>query len=392
VEDVGSFGRLEGAWNELARSVVASHYSQSFEWAKLGWESREADAGDGLICATVWSGERLVGVWPFRRSRRGSASVIEPLGCGLHEEYGDPLIAPDVDQHEVCAALVKLLRSTADILDVHFVRDDSPITGLLAKASMFSMATPFEGYVLERGGAGSFDALLQGFSANFRANLKQKRKRLQKLGELRFELPEDEASCAETLDWVLAEKREWLLRNDKESRWLPKDEARSFFLAAAMKRGDLGRVGFFRLTLDGRPIAAFLSTIDRTRIEMFVTVFAPEYGRFSPGMLIIEDVARWGFERGLDFDMRVLTMDYKIRWANRIGTRFKHRVPMTWNGARLLLPDYLRFSMGRMARSILSEEQRAALRQALKWRPGFLGPRPSAGSIGPVGMAGRQEE
>lgn len=389
VHDIHSFDRLEGAWNDLARSVSGCHFSQTFEWARLGWQSKEAIDGDGLVCATVWNGKRLAGVWAFHRNGCGSVTRLEPLGSGLHEEYGDPLIAADVDHRQVCALLMAQLKPTADIVDIHFIRDDSPVNGLIAKASMFSMAKPFEGYVLARQEALSFDALLQTFSANFRANLKQKRKRLQKLGDLRFELPEDEASCAGTLDWVLAEKREWLVRHEKESRWLPKDEARKFFLSAAMKRSELGRIGFFRLTLDGRPIAAFVSTIDRARIEMFVTAFAPDCGRYSPGMLIIEDVARWGFERGLDFDMRVLTMDYKIRWANHIDTRYKLRAPLTWKGARFLLPEYLRYSMARIGRRVLNEEQRAALRLALAWRP-KLATRRQPVNVAPLGAVGEE--
>lgn len=369
VEGVDSFLRLEAAWNELSRSVATSHYTQTFEWARLGWVTRDAAADDSLICATVWCGERLVAVWPFQRNLLGYAARLEPLGCGMHEEYGDPLIAPDMDVADICGELLKLLRPTADVIEVPFVRHDSQIQKALVRLGAFNIPNPLDAYALEMRGADSFDALLQTYSANFRANLKQKRKRLKKLGTLNFELPEDYDSCAQTIDWVVDEKRRWLLRQDKQSPWLGKDEAVRFFRAASMRRSEFGRVGFFRLMLDGKPIAAFLATIDRSRVEMLTTSFDPEYGRFSPGMLIIEDVARWCLERGLDFDMRVLHMDYKERWANAVTSRVRYRVPMTWKGASALLPEYLLFSGRSMMRGATSAEQRAALRRMLKWRP-----------------------
>lgn len=257
----------------------------------------------------------------------------------------------------------------ADIIEVPFVRDGGSIQKVMENTGFFRVAAPLDSYQLERHNYASFDALLQTYSPNFRANLKQKRKRLQKLGELRFELPEDAASCAETIEWVIEEKRRWLQRLDKENPWLPKEEVRAFFMAAAMKRGEFGRVGLFRLTLDGKPIAAFFSTIDRSRIEMFVTCFAPDYGRYSPGMLIIEDVVRWGCERGLDFDMRILHMDYKERWANASLRRVRYRVPFSVAGALTVLPEYASISSRAMLRSVSSPEQRESLRRLLKWRP-----------------------
>lgn len=379
----GAFARLETAWNELARSVVTCHYTQTFEWARLGFETRDAAKGDRLICATVWSGERLVAVWAFQRNRLGFATRLEPLGCGMHEEYGEPLIAQDVDAVSVCRALMRLLRPMADIIDVPFVRENDPIQRELVKTGSFHIPVPLDAFALNMRGAESFDALLQTYSANFRANLKQKRKRLQKLGTLRFELPEDYDSCASTIDWVIEEKRRWLLRQDKQCPWLPKDEVARFFRTASTRQSEFGRVGFFRLTLDGKPVAAFLATIDRARVEMLTTSFEPEYGRFSPGMLIIEDVARWCFERGLDFDMRILHMDYKERWANVVTSRIKYRVPMTWKGACVLLPEYLSLCLRRMARGATNTEQRAALRRMLKWRPTLKGrDRQPAGQIG----------
>lgn len=390
VDGVDSFAQLESAWSELARSVATSHYTQTFEWARLGWETRDAAAGDRLLCATVWSGERLVAVWPFQRNRLGLASRFQPPGCGMHEEYGDPLIATDVNAAAISRELMRMLRPMADVIEVPFVRHGSPMQKELAGAGAFHIPDPLDAYALERRGSESFDALLQTYSANFRANLKQKRKRLQKLGTLRFELPEDYDSCAETIDWVVGEKRRWQLRHNKQCPWLGKDEAARFFRAASTRRSEFGRVGFFRLTLDGKPIAAFLTTIDRARVEMLTTSFDPEYGRFSPGMLIIEDVARWCFERGLDFDMRILHMDYKERWANAFTTRIKYRVPMTWKGACVLLPEYISRSVRQMLRGATNAEQRAALRRALKWRPALKGR--NGTRVGQIGFRPVQEE
>lgn len=369
LDGVEEFVRLEDDWDNLARSVATYHYTQTFEWAKLGWETRDAGAGDRLFCATIWSGARLVAVWPFQRNRLGFASRLEPLGCGMHEEYGDPLIAPDVDPLYVCRELMALVRPVADIIEIPFVRHDGAARRVLEKSGVFNIPNPMDGFMIERRGIENFDLLLQTYSSKFRTNLKQGRKRLQKIGDLRFELPEDYASSVETIDWVIDEKRRWLQRVKKSCPWLSKGEARAFFVAASMKRGEFGRVGLFRLTLDGKPIAAFLTMIDKTRVELLTTSFDPDYSRYSPGMLIIEDVVRWCFDRGLDFDMRILRMDYKERWSNAWTTRIQYRVPLTLKGAAVLLPAYLTYCFYRTVHALSNAEQRAAIRRMMKWRP-----------------------
>lgn len=378
VDGVEAFVRLEDAWNDLARSVATCHYTQTFEWARLGWETRDASSDDRLICATIWSGARLVAVWPFQRNRLGVASRLEPLGCGMHEEYGDPLMAADMNAGEICRELMALVHPTADILEVPFVLQDGAARQVLEKTGVFNIPNPLDSYMIERRGIKNFDDLLQTYSSKFRTNLKQGRKRLQKIGELRFELPEDYSSSVETIDWVIEEKRRWVDRMDKVCPWMSKGEARAFFLAASMKRGELGRVGLFRLTLDGKPIAAFLTMIDRTRVELLTTSFDPEYSRYSPGMLIIEDTVRWCFERGLDFDMRILHMDYKERWSNAQTVRIQYRMPLTMKGALVLLPDYLSYSFFKTLHLIFNAEQRASIRRMMKWRPTLKGRNRSA--------------
>ncbi|MGJ7039982.1 CelD/BcsL family acetyltransferase involved in cellulose biosynthesis [Shinella sp. BE166] len=366
-EGMANFLQLEEDWNRLSRSVITCHLTQTFEWCRLGWETRNASPDDRLLCATVWENDRLVAVWPFLVKTSGFVARMAPVGCPMQEEYGDPLIASDVDPERVCEYLLELVRKSADVLYVYCARQGSPMQKLLSRAGMFNIPRPMDAYSVKKVGAQSFEEFMQGHSANFRNNLKQKRKRLEKLGALRFELPEDAGTSAETVNWVLAEKKKWVQRQQKECPWIYQNETSDFFLAASMLRGELGRFGLFRLTLDGKPIAAYLATIDRTRTEMLVTSFDPAYSQFSPGMLLIEDVVRWSYDHGLNFDMRPLWLGYKERWANCTTPVITYRVPLTWKGGIRLLPAYIDFTFKSFVRLVLKPEQRNAVKQALNW-------------------------
>jgi CelD/BcsL family acetyltransferase involved in cellulose biosynthesis len=338
----GGFTRLNAAWDELARSVPTSRYTQTFHWCQIGWQTRQHRENDRLVCATVWDDDRLIAVWPFM-SRQGQYGVrIDPLGCGCEQEYGDPLIAQDVDQNLVCRELLAVLKTAGDLMHVPYVDDGGPMKPALGHYGIYRLPIPTQAFSIKKKRNEGFDKLLRGYSSSFRTNLKQKRKRLEKLGCLKFELPEDGESYAATVDWVIEEKQDWLSRHQKRNDWFFEDATRHFFLAAATLRSDLGRVGLFRLTLDGKTIAAFLATIDRARIEMFVVSVDPAYASYSPRMLLTEDTTRWAFERGLTFDMRVLQSHDKDRWANATNGHVSYFVPLTLVGAVRFWPTYLK--------------------------------------------------
>lgn len=358
---------LEQDWTDLATSVPNCRLTQTFEWCRLAWETRDNPPSDRLVCATVWHDERLVAVWPFRVKGTGLMKHIAPLGCAMEEEYGDPLIAEDIDADQACAHLLKQVRKYADTLYVYSTVQGSPIEQQLRKFGRFNIPVSMESYCVKQTSAQSFDEFMQGYSSNFRNNLKQKRKRFSKLGQLRFELPDERQTSIETVDWVLAEKRDWVERQQKACPWVYEAATRDFFVAASSIRSDVGRLGLFRLTLDGKPVAAFLATIDRTRIEMLVTSFDPEYARFSPGMLLIEDVVRWGYAHGLSFDMRPLWLEYKERWANETVTVTTFRAPLTPKGLVFLLPLYAKFRFKKSVRSVLTAQQRETVKGILKW-------------------------
>jgi len=104
-----------------------------------------------------------------------------------------------------------------------------------------------------------------------------------------------------------------------------------------------------------------------------VTSFDPEYGRYSPGMLLIEDVTQWSFENGLTFDMRPLRLEYKERWANTLTQRISYTSPLTWKGVIILTPALLRFHAIKFLKAALNAERRAAIRRVMVWYVEFKG-------------------
>jgi CelD/BcsL family acetyltransferase involved in cellulose biosynthesis len=159
------------------------------------------------------------------------------------------------------------------------------------------------------------------------------------------------------IDWVLVRKQQWLVQSNLGNDWIRSRGCRDFLMAMSMRHDRTGGMAVMTLELDGMPIAANIVSIDRSRMAGCVTAFDPAWHQYAPGSLLTEDLTRWAFEHGLDFDFRNGAQSYKFNWTQRSGKVVGLQVATNPRGAIRILRRYV----GRAV---------SHLRRALERRPG----------------------
>jgi CelD/BcsL family acetyltransferase involved in cellulose biosynthesis len=280
-ETVESFAALAEAWRKLASDTPSCHFTQTYDWCRLGWEHRVSQPNDKLRCVTAWQADQLVAVWPFiQRGGAGKPKRLDPIGCGMNEEYADPLLAPVADNVEACTQILQTLVRGTDIFHAQFVAVGSNMQKAINAQKCVRHTVPIDAFQIDRRSAPTWDAFMSAYPSKLRVNLRGRRKQLREQGVVTFEMADSPADQAAVIDWSLQQKQAWLKQHDKSSDWFYRPETRSFLLEAARLKDDIGRLGLFALKLDGVTVAATIVTIDRERIEGYVTSFDPAYGRF----------------------------------------------------------------------------------------------------------------
>lgn len=309
----------------------------------------------------------MVAVWPFvQRQKAGKPKRLDPISCGMNEEYADPLLAPIADNVELCKQILGALMRGADILHAQFLADGSNMQKAIEASKCVRHAVPIDAFQIDRRSAPTWDAFMSAYPSKLRVNLRGRRKQLREQGVVTFEMADSAGDQAAVIDWCLRQKQAWLKQRDKSSDWFYRPETRAFLLEAASVKDGIGRLGLFALKLDGVTVAATIVTIDRERIEGYVTSFDPAYSRFSPGNLLIQDVAQWGFERQLVFDMRTLKSDYKERWANQSCKRASHFLLASARGIASFGPVILLYKGMSWLEATLSPESLFSLKSTTK--------------------------
>jgi CelD/BcsL family acetyltransferase involved in cellulose biosynthesis len=149
---------------------------------------------------------------------------------------------------------------------------------------------------------GSFENWLQGnFDHKRRKELKRLRARLGEQGNLTFESLQAGAKITPFLDDFLhLESAGW--KGRRGSAIAHNANAKAALKAALKEMHGLGKLRFWRMHLDGKPIAALFALVDDGVVALGKIAHAEEFARFSPGVLLIVDVTEHLFnEPGCTF-------------------------------------------------------------------------------------------
>ena len=339
ITDIASLRALEADWQDLAARCPTHRFSESFAWCLATWDAVEAPQGARLHAVVARNAGRLVLVWPSVIHRRFLAREAHLLGTSF-AEYPSVLVEDGPDADRRIDAAWRLLRATSrcDIMAMHFVLAGSPLHRVLAAERRARVVEVIPTFAVAWDEHPSWDSYLRPRLHRHR----RRRRQLEQQGKLAFEPVDEPAACTALVDWTIGQKLKQLAATGQRGPWLETTAYRDLLAAAARGGSAAGRLVVFALKLDGRPIAAQVTRVDRVRIEMLVTVFDIDYAKFGPGQILTESCLHWAFEQGLEFDFLGFELPYKVFWANRKRDAFGYRFAnslwgVVYSGARARL-------------------------------------------------------
>ncbi|SFK84057.1 GNAT family N-acetyltransferase [Methylocapsa palsarum] len=384
ISDPARFEALRSDWDTLAAAAPQCYLSQTFDWCSCGWETVARSRQRKLACLVGYSGGKLVLVWPFVIGRFGPWRIAQPLGSET-TEYTAPLADPGGDREDQLVAAgwdYLKARIQADVVLLPQLRTDSTLAHVLERdshqaASARSAAYPAPFVAWDK--PGDWKAYYQTLSRKLRSDSGRQRRRLAEQGKFAIETISDQDEAAVILAWMIQQKLDWVRRMSENNDWLDKPEYKAFLTGMLCRPTGAGHVEIHTLKVEGKLIAAQLSTIDRSRVEAFIAAYDPAWSQYSPSRLLLEDRLEKACEAGLQYDFRVGDEAYKDQWSNRFAELVNaYRALTLWGriyvmGVRAeILVRRMRTKMNlqsRLARHIPREKLRR-LKRALGLRSG----------------------
>lgn len=317
VADEAGFSSLEGPWRELAGRAAGATVFQSWEWCRAWWSA--FGRGRQPYLPVAWEGSHVIGIAPFTRRRLGGMRVLELLGAGRSDYPGFLL---DAGRPDVLAALLTAPRARSGSWDVLWLRDmpldDAGRRGLrdaIRDAGLAGSIRPWDSApYLEL--AVSWEEYLARRSANFRSDLKRKRRRLEAAGAVRVERHREPAAIRDAVRAAAEiERHSW--KQESGTARMAEASGLRFFLDAASALGAAGKAEVWLLHCGDLPVAFYLNLLERDRVCYYSGTYRREFHEMSPGKVLMAEVIRAACDEGYAvFDFLRGEEAYKATWTD----------------------------------------------------------------------------
>lgn len=320
VRDLRGLEALASAWDDLhTRCGRGAHVFQSFNWnwhwARHFLSGPDCNVELAVVCLRKTGA--LVGLWPLCVVRHPGLRVIHWMGEPV-SQYGDVLLDP---AHAAAGAMaygwaraITLLQ--ADALHIRKVRADATTLPWL-QTHRAHVTQREEAPYLDFTGTSDFDTYEERYSSKSRKNRRRLFRRLQGMGEVRFEHLVSGPQAREAALEAIVLKRRTLDETGRLSMALHDPRFAAFFADAAEAASHPCGCRVTRMTVDGRHVASSIDINFRGHRAAHIIVHEPEFAACGPGLHMVEDWARTAHAEGMtQLDLLAPAHSYKWDWAD----------------------------------------------------------------------------
>lgn len=320
VSDYQSFSDLEQVWNRLVEEAGIDHPFLNYEWMRAWWEC--FSAGKELRILLVKEGERTIAIAPLILSyERIYGFKVRCLQSpyNLHTPRCGFIVTRRAE--ETYRAIWQSLASQKRLWDVlelpqlpagsrtleelpRLAAEDGFLTGLWR-----SEDSPYVPLL------GTWEDYFNKLDGKHRSNLRNRLKRLNRLGQVELE----EISSSAELDGALddsfrLEAAAWKGKAGTAISCHP--ELRRFYASLAKRAAQHGWLRLHFLTVNGQRIASGYSLCHKNKLYLLKPGYDPQYAPYSPFNLLCYRVLRDAFDQALaEYDFLGNVAEWKMEWA-----------------------------------------------------------------------------
>lgn len=316
---------LKSDWQELeARSKDVFTYFQTYNWCEQWCQIYARNTSDHdrrkLFVVTIKNNGKLAAVLPLVIERRSRiVKVLRFLGEPLIQ-YGNILIDSQLLSPSELTRCWEKIKTQAEcdaiVLD-RFV-SNTPLCWLFPENQRYQ-SNDIETSMIDVRHYESGEAFVSSQSRAKRKSRNRKRRKLEALGEVSFEVVEgNNPHFTELVKIAMQMKVDWLSSSGRSTGAMR--DIRTLQLLSVLQAGNGKTSGAIAMSysLNGKPIAIEIGFCHKQHYYSFIGAFDWQMHEFSPGKLQLEHGVKWAIENGFKtYDFLGNPSQYKDSWTDR---------------------------------------------------------------------------
>lgn len=322
IEDRGAFEGLKDEWNGLVAVSESDNPYLAHEWFEILWNHYFDPETFSPRIYTLRDGSGLRLVAPLVRSRGKKLLTSTPGLTSMTNERTNRFdLIYRKDDTEALDAFLSYVTDTEkemQFLELQYLPKDTTTFEYLEEFcsrrnlhsySFQTIETPY--FELDS----DFDGFMKGLKTKFKSNMRNREKRLSKLGKVSMEVVEGGPDLDGAVESVCRiEEMSW--KGEEGLSITSTDDVRDLYLEYASTAAQHGWLRLYFLKLDDRPIAFDYAVEYNRKLYLLRTGFDPDYSAYSPGQLLKRRVFESAFDNGIvEYDFLGGVMDWKRDWT-----------------------------------------------------------------------------
>ncbi len=334
------FSSVEAIWRQFEKTADCFAF-QTFDFLESWFEHIGSRDDVELQIVVAWTVDAVpimilpLGIETSRFSRK-----LTWLGSDVND-YNAPLLASNFSERVPPGEFQSLWNKIVSSLPDHDLvellyqpamieRQPNPFMELSSQlnasgAHMTELGEDFETYYAGKR------------NAKARSHLRNRRKKLEEIGETAYVLPDTDEGIAASVERLIELKTASL--NAMGARnFLTQPGYEQFYKSLAIKSREGGAVHVSHLEVGGKYIAGIWGLVHRRRFYYLLASYdGPTYGRFKPGVQALGETMRWASKQGVQtFDFTVGDESYKSKWCEVHIDLHDHLSAKTLRGSLVL--------------------------------------------------------
>ncbi len=310
IEAVSSLDNLkshEGAWNEMARHSPHRLPMVSYDWVSSRFET-QLEEDEGWFVLFAYKKESLIGVLPVELKLKKSLGISRHI---MITPASAASVLPDTgSEAEVITLFLKYIKSlkySSRGLHLRQLPGSSPWVDHTSSGPRNTIfVEELHGYGSYIKVAGSYDDYLDSLSTRFKRNIRRLRRKVEKLGEVKFDIIQGKDIKPQLLqDFIEIEASGWKKRQGTSMKQQP--ELVNFYNKLSERLARHNTMRWYILHSDDKTLAMQLDIKVGRSLIITKIAYDENYYNYSPGTLLFDRMVEDAFKSGEIDEINCLT-------------------------------------------------------------------------------------
>ena len=334
-----SFEEIKPFWIEFEKEAELYAF-QTYDWLSHWYKSTGVFLDEKPCFVKIENdmGKPLI-LLPLGIRKRLGVSCLSWLGGEL-ADYNAPILCRNVSKYisydQIRDLWKQIINRLSPIDAVYFDKQPEQV-GDQTNPFIYLNCNDFPQSSYSINLEGDWKTFYQNIKKNIRTDSQRQRRRLAKLGVLKFIIGKDEDDIRLITNKMIEQKS----RRYKEtgsSNPFNKQMYQHFYHSIGKECSDSGLVHVSALLLNDTIIATHWGLVYKGRFYYLLPTYAgEEWKRYSAGRILLEHLFEWCFEKKINvFDFSVGDEPYKKDWCNKTMKLYEYRESLTVKGKNYL--------------------------------------------------------